>query len=169
MSTDTKVSRAANRPALLSVAKQIDELTKGALTQFDDAGDFASELAVATTVQDMRLLLTDEVMAPVMALMNTDIGFRTDRDPKQTNKQTGQPNIPYAVNIVRDAFIESRLRGFHLVGNEFNIIAGRFYACKNGFERKVKELTKGTCEISIDVPQMQPGSARVKCRATWSM
>lgn len=165
MSTDNRIEK---RKALTEVAKQIDGIASGAMQVFDAGGDFAQELTVATAVVDMRQLLIQnpDIMAPVMALMNTDLGFRTDRDPKVRGKNGEYPQ-PYAVEVVRDVFIEARMRGFHLVGNEFNIIAGRFYGCKNGLERKVKELTQGTCEISIDVPQMQPGFAKVKCRATW--
>ncbi|HZV33175.1 MAG TPA: hypothetical protein VFB72_01260, partial [Verrucomicrobiae bacterium] len=165
MSTERTLEK---RKSMAEVAREIDKISSSAVQQFEDAGDFEKELVVATAVVDMRALLTPEIMAPVMALMNTDLGFRTDRDPKQNDK-AGRPLVPYSMDVVRDVFIESRLRGFHAVGNEFNIIAGRFYGCKNGFERKVRELTKGTCEVSIDVPQMMGGTAKVKCRATWAI
>ncbi|HZV36110.1 MAG TPA: hypothetical protein VFB72_16155, partial [Verrucomicrobiae bacterium] len=156
------------RKSMAEVARKIDEISSSALQQFEDAGDFEKELVVAQAVVDMRALLTPEIMAPIMALMNTDLGFRTDKDPKQVDRQ-GRPNVPYSLDVVREVFIESRLRGFHAVGNEFNIIASRFYGCKNGFERKVRELTQGTCEISIDPPKMSSGFASVKCRATWQI
>jgi hypothetical protein len=75
------------------------------------------------------------------------------------------------VDVVREVFIESKLRGFHTVGNEFNIIAGRFYGAQNGFKRLVREKTAGSYEPSIDPPVFSPDGkqARVKCRARWKL
>src|ERR1700678_982493 len=102
-----------------------------------DATPFAKTFLLAEAIGHMRQLLTPEVMKPIMALMNTDLGFRTDRDPHVKNAKTGEYNIPYKEDVVRDVLIESTLRGFFPVNNEFNIITGRFYAAKNGVRRKV--------------------------------
>jgi hypothetical protein len=158
------------RVNLTAAAKQIDEIARGAVDLFKDAGSFEAEIAVAQTMADMRSLLTPDVMQPIMALMNTDLGFRTDRDPKVTPKdKDGNPLQPYSMEIVRDAVIEAKLRGFHIVGNEINIIAGRFYACKNGFRRKVT-TGKGVTDFrdTYDVPRLVGDKgAIVKCKATW--
>jgi hypothetical protein len=159
------------RVNLAAQAKQIDEIAKGAVELFKEAGSFEAEIAVAQTMADMRGLLTGEVMLPIMALMNTDLGFRTDRDAKvQPKDKEGNPMTPYSVEVVRDCVIEAKLRGFHVVGNEFNIIAGRFYACKAGFRRKVTTY-KGVTDFkdSYDVPRsVGDKGALVKCRATWN-
>ncbi|MDB6027546.1 MAG: hypothetical protein JWM68_3769 [Verrucomicrobiales bacterium] len=167
MSTDlTKAeNKLERRKQLAVVASEIDAVASEAMTMFESAGNFTEELGVAQAVVDMRALLTDDIMKPIMALMNTDLGFRTDKDPKLSR----DPVTPYSVEVVRECFIESKLRGFHTVGNEWNIIAGRFYGCKNGLARKVKEVTKGTFEPSYDPPILAPDgkSARVKCRGAW--
>lgn len=165
--SNTTITLSERRAALSAAAKNIDETASSAMAIFEQAGDFASEIAVAQAIVDLRAMLTPEIMAPVMALMNTELGFATDRDPKKP--VNGQAPAPYSVDVVKEVFIESRLRGFRTCGNEFNIISGRFYGAKNGFERKVRELTKGTCECSFDAPVLsQDGkSAKVKCRATW--
>ncbi len=162
MSENTKLEK---RAKLSEIANEIDSVASSAMEVFEQAGSFADELAVAQAIVDMRQLLTPEIMAPIMALMNTDLGFRTDRDPKTAK----EPVTPYSVEVVREVFIESKLRGFHTCGNEFNIIAGRFYGAQNGFKRKVKELTSGTFEPSFDAPVIsQDGKqAKIKCRATW--
>jgi hypothetical protein len=118
---------------------------------------------------ELRGALTPEMMQPVMALMNTDLGFRTDRDPNQIDSKTGKPFIPYSAEIVKECFIESKLRGFHCVGNEWNIIAGRFYACKNGFRRKVTHFAGVTDFKDLyEVPRLSGDKcAIVKCRAAW--
>lgn len=155
-----------------AVAKRIDEIATGAMELFKASGSFESELAVAQAMNDLRLALSDDVMKPVMALMNTDLGFRTDRDPKLTPKdKDGNPMTPYSVDVVREVTIEAKLRGFHMIGNEVNIIAGRFYACKNGFRRKVTQWAGVTdFKDSYEVPRYSPDGkgAIVKARATWN-
>src|SRR4051812_23283034 len=114
----------AVRGKFSEAAKKIDTIAKGAVDLFKEAGSFEAEIAVAETMGEMRSLLTGEVMQPILALMNTDLGFRTDRDAKvQPKDKDGNPMMPYAVEVVRDCVIEAKLRGFHVVGNEFNIIA----------------------------------------------
>ena len=149
-------------------ADKVDRVASAAVDVFRQEGSFKQALALARAVRDMRELLTDEIMAPVMDLMNTSLGFRTDKDPNQLDWKNGnKPFIPYPVAVVREVFIEAKLRGFHPIGNEFNIISGQFYGTQNGFNRKVRELTKGTYEDSIDVPVIGGTQATVTCRATW--
>lgn len=161
---------ATTASAQIAAAKRIDEIAAGAMELFKEAGSFAAELAVAQAMADMRAALTPEVMQPIMALMNTDLGFRTDRDPKVTPKdKEGNPMTPYSVDVVRECFIESKLRGFHTVGNEWNIIAARFYACKNGLRRKVTTW-QGVTDFkdTYEVPRIVGDKgAIVKCRASW--
>ena len=151
-----------------AIADKVDSVASAAVDVFRQEGSFKQALALARAVRDMRELLTDEIMAPVMDLMNTSLGFRTDKDPNQLDWKNGnKPFIPYPVAVVREVFIEAKLRGFHPIGNEFNIISGQFYGTQNGFNRKVRELTKGTYEDSIDVPVIGGSQATVTCRATW--
>jgi len=165
----TKRQLPAARSNTLAVAKRIDEIASGAVELFKEAGSFEAELSVAQAMNDLRLALTNEVMAPVMALMNTDLGFRTDRDPKQIDTKTGKPFEPYPVEVVRECFVESKLRGFHTIGNEWNIISGRFYACKNGLRRKVTQYPGVTdFKDRYDVPRAAgEKGAIVKATATW--
>jgi len=83
-------------------------------------------------VSELRHLLTDAIVADVfMPLMGTRLGFKTDRDDKPQN---------YSIETVREVAIEAMMRGFLLVGNEVNIIAGNAYFTKEGFERAVAEF-----------------------------
>ena len=161
------------REAVLETAKRIDETASAAMVHFSQAGSMAAELQVAQAMYDLRAMLTPEVMTPIMNLMDTDLGFRTDKDPKQLDRN-GKPNIPYHVDVVRDVVIEAKLRGFHTIGNEFNIIAGRMYAAKNGFRRK---LTDGKSfpgltgfRDTYEVPRLVGDKgAIVKCKAVWTL
>lgn len=172
--SSTAVTLAQRRALVLETATKIDETAAAAMVHFKGAGSMAAELQVAQAMADLRAMLTPDVMLPIMAVMNTDLGFRTDRDPKQVNTKTGAPYVPYPVEVVRDVLIESKLRGFHTIGNEFNIISGRFYAAKSGFRRK---LTDGKSfpgltgfRDSYDVPRLQGDKgAIIKCRAEWKL
>ena len=61
------------------------------------------DVLCSAAMGEMRSLLTGEVMQPILALMNTDLGFRTDRDAKvQPKDKDGNAMTPYAMEIVRD-------------------------------------------------------------------
>lgn len=151
----TKTSEAAAR---------IDEIANSAMGLFSSGGgSFAQELAVAQAIADLRKALTPELMAPIMHLMNTDLGFRCDRP----NDKQG----PYELETVRDVFIEARIRGFRAVGNEFNIIAGRFYAAKNGLRRKVTTWPGlSAFRDGYDLPRLMADKGAVtKAWASWRL
>jgi len=133
--------------------------------------DVAAALAVADAIQDMRSLFDrPEVRQRIESLMDTPLGFRTDSDPKVFNKKKNKHNEPYDWVIVREASIEAMLRGLQLVGNQFNIIAGRFYGTKEGFEFLIPKV-KGLSEFrpELGVPRSQNGGAIVECVATWKI
>jgi hypothetical protein len=136
------------------IATRVDEIAAGAMAIFQAPNSFAAELQLARAIGDLRMTLAPEVMEPVMALQNTKLGFLTD--------QKGG----YPAEVVRDVLIEAKLRGYHAIGNEFNIIKGGFYAAKNGVRRKVLELVTDLKE-SYGVPKSSNGGAVVACKATW--
>jgi hypothetical protein len=121
-----------------AVAQEIDATAADAIELFKTADNTSRSLRLAQSMANLRRLLSAEVMAPIMDLMNTEIGFLTDRDPKRARPGERPPD-PYSVDVVRDCFIESLLRGFRPVGNEWNIIAGRFYGAQEGFRRRLTD------------------------------
>lgn len=104
---------------------------------------FGSALMVAQAMQELRQLLTGEIMKNLMALQGSELGFVTDRD-KSKDGAKGYPE-----EVVRDVAIAAILRGFQMVNNEVNIIAGKFYGAKNGFIRLVRELP-GLTDLKIE-------------------
>jgi hypothetical protein len=120
---------------------------------------FESAFRMAAGVQKLRLTITPAMMKDIMALQGTALGFRTDKD-----RDGG-----YTVEVVKDCAIEAVLRGFRLVGNEINIIAGRMYGTKEGFARLVREF-EGITDLRLlpGVPRMQNGGALVTYKATWN-
>lgn len=160
------VSREQKREQRLELARRIDSLAQEGLAIFSGVTSFESALASADLMQEMLELLTPDVMAPIMALMNTDVGFRTDR-PNDKNPK------PYTVDEIRPAICEGLLRGFNPVGNEMNIIAGRFYAAKAGYRRKLtdKRTFPGLRNFRdrYEVPRTSNGGAVVKAYAEWEI
>lgn len=122
---------------------------------------FMQAIRMAQGIAALRGALTDSfVQTTLMPLQGTALGFLTDKD-----KDGG-----YGVNVVRDCAIEAMLRGFNVVGNEFNIIAGRFYGTKAGFERQVASFP-GLRNLVLQpgVPELKGGDrgAVVPYTATW--
>lgn len=118
-------------------------------------------IALASGMKALRAALTNDVMSSmIMPLQGTTLGFRTDKD-----KEGG-----YSLDVVRDCVLETMIRGFSIVGNEMNIIAGNAYFTKNGMERRVLEYEGLTCfESSAGVPSVnQAGTgAAVPYRGRW--
>jgi len=130
---------------------------------------FSAAIQTASAMNDLRELMTEDVMSPMMQLMNSPLGFLTDRDPNKTDRE-GKRQDPYHWKVVRDCLIEGMLRGFAPVGNELNIIASRFYAAKSGLRRRVTQFP-GIADFrdAYDVPRSSDKGAIVKCRATWQI
>lgn len=123
---------------------------------------FMQAVRMAQGIRALREALSDQfVQMVLLPLQGTKLGFLTDKD-----KDGG-----YGLAVVRDCCIEAMLRGFNVVGNEFNIIAGQFYGAKAGFERQVAEFP-GLANL-----QLQPGvpamggekGGLVPYSATWTL
>lgn len=154
-----------------STASALEAAATQAVTGFTAAssGSIMAQLEVATNIEQLRTLFdAPEIKARIIALQDTPIGFRTDKDPKVKNFKTGQYNTPYPYEIVKDIVIEALLRGLQLVGNQFNIIGGRLYCTKEGFEGLTRKLDFVTdFRPIIGVPMAKNGGVIIDCSATW--
>jgi len=141
---------------------RIDQIAESNLMQAA-GGKMSRALAIADAMQELRQLVTQQMLERVKFLQGTDLGFRTDRDDK--GDKGGYP-----FETLRDVLIEAAVRGYSPAGNEFNIIAGRFYATKNGLERKVREFP-GLRDLRLveGVPQKMSDGALVEYYAEWSL
>lgn len=128
-------------------------------------------LALANGMQTIRRCLTGPLMADIMALANTPLGFLTDRKPGATNRE-GKEMKTYPEPVIRDCVIEGMLRGASIVGNEINVIAGRCYLTKAYFERAVREWP-GISDLAVTdgVPVRTTASRHVlvPMRAEWRL
>lgn len=126
-------------------------------------------LMTARALNGLRELVTNDMMSDVMGLMNSQLGFLTDRDPTRPDKHGNRPE-PYPVDIVKDSFITAQMWGARPVGNEFNIISNRAYRTVGYYRRKVTEVP-GVSEVSWQVssPEMSSDGkvARLTAACTW--
>jgi hypothetical protein len=113
---------------------------------------FEQAIRMAKGIREMRLALNDEfVKHALMPLQGSTLGFLTDKD----KNKDGSPGPGYPLATVRECAIEAMIRGFNVVGNEFNIIAERFYGTKNGYSRQVLEF-RGLRDLVLE-----PGVAHI--------
>lgn len=147
-----------NRDAVRAIATQAREY-KIAIAEAQD--EFERGILTAEAMTQLQAALTPAMIEKsIMPLQGSSLGFRTDKD-----KDGG-----YDALTVRDCTIEAWLRGFYHVGNEFNIIAGRFYGAKAGFERKVRTFPGlANLEIHKSVPEITGGNALVTVIASWTL
>lgn len=126
------------------------------------AGGFSTSLKLASAMGQLKAMLTPEVMVPIMDLQGSALGFRTDKD-----KDGG-----YQIGVVRETLIEAVLKGFRPTGNEFNIIGGRFYAARDGFERIFRDMGKSgqltNLRLQPGIPKTTGDGAIVEYAATWT-
>ena len=159
------------QPISADTLKSLDQVFSKACQLYSQSqnGNLTSALQVALSISEMRRALnTPEVKACILELQDCPLGFRTDKDPNRKSKDG--PVTPYDWPVVRDAALEAGLRGLQWAGNQFNIIAGRFYATKEGFHfllRKHPGLSD--LKLNFGVPKTLNGGAIVQCSATWNL
>ena len=84
---------------------------------------FQKAFMISEAIKELKVLLTNEYMAPIMELQGNRLGFKSDKD-----KEGGYP-----LEVVKNCLIEAVLTGVQPHGNQFNIIAGNCYVTKEGF------------------------------------
>lgn len=115
----------------------------------------SNAVLMAHAVRTLRQLLTPEIMAPIMGLQNSDLGFRTD-------KPGG-----YDVDAVRDVTITCFGRGGQMTGNRTNIISARYYPTKEQFLDWLDEKQgRGKYMFLHGVPRVVTGTKMAKDKRT---
>lgn len=124
----------------ISTAQTIDSILARNTASFD-VGPMERTLIKGRLVTELRAALTKEVLADILSLQNTMLGFQTDK-----------PEGGYSLEVVRDCLIDGLMSGVLPIGNEFNIIAGRPYITVNGWRRLVQEWP-GVTELRLQFGQ----------------
>lgn len=143
----------------------LDSLASRYATAIQDGtlGRMKRALVTAQAIQALRKAITPEMMKSFMPLMNSPLGFKTDR-PSKNN-----PHL-YTETEVKEVLIAALLRGFFPFDNEFNIIAGGFFGAKNGYWRKLCEIP-GISDIrnAPGTPMQHNGLTVVRYSLSWKM
>lgn len=154
-------------PATIVEAQEKFELAMRNASAIDIVNNFGAAFNAAQVIGLLREALTDEVMNAVfMPLMNTKVGFRTDRDGKPD--KNGRPKPLYNIPTVRDAIIDAAIIGLLPTGNQFNIISGTMYPTKEGYTVLLKKIG---AKYIIDVQQdrsQNPAFAEFPCKITYA-
>lgn len=134
---------------LMAIRDKFETVCKSAKS-LQIANNFGTAFEAVTVVSTLRAILSDEVMKTVfMPLMNTKVGFLTDRSGKPNSKGITYP--PYPLATVRDAIIDAVTIGILPTGNQMNIIAERMYPTKEGYTYLLNKIgVKYILDISYD-------------------
>jgi hypothetical protein len=152
---------------LIEQAKIKFELACKDASALQIVNNFGAAFTAVNVIALLREALTDEVMNKVfMPLMNTKVGFLTDRNGRP--RSNGRPALPvYAVPVVRDAIIDAVSIGLLPTGNQFNIIAERMYPTKEGYTALLRRLgAKYFIDVSFDKGQA-PSFAEIPCKINY--
>jgi len=159
-------------PVSEDTALAIQQANEAAMAAFGSgsSGNIIAALQVAESMESLQRLFDDPaIRSRILALQDKAIGFRTDRDPKQKRRGTQECNTPYSYDVVKDCAIEAGLRGLQLVGNQWNIISGRTYCTKEGFEFLIRGLKHVTdFKVNLGVPANKPGGVIIECEGSWN-
>lgn len=117
-------------------------------------------MLMADGIDRLRKALDQPTVRPkILALADTPLGFLTDRRDKPQK---------YEWETVRDAVIVGLMAGVYPVGNEINIIAGRCYITKEGYERLLRDDPNFTdFNPRPGVPAAHNGQTVVRFAASW--
>lgn len=164
METNTQTTNTL--PATVVAAKETFELACKEAQGLQIVNNFGAAFTAVNVVSLLRKALTQEVMETVfMPLMNTKIGFLTDRNGRTNSR--GEVKPLYSVEVVRDAVIDAVAIGLLPTGNQFNIIAERMYPTKEGYTALLRKLgVKYFIDVSYDKSQTQ-GFAEIPCKITY--
>lgn len=133
---------------------------------------FTDSMLIAYGISELkRELNRPEIRKMVESLVNSRLGFMTDRTPaalKYNEKRGKGPTWPYKYDEIVDCCIDALMNGYRLTGNEMNIIAGNFYGAKAGKKRKIEDHPGVTdFDFSITTPVHDGQYAKVQAFADW--
>ena len=152
--------------SVIGAAKQKFELACKDAASLQIVNNFGAAFTAVNVISLLREALTDEVMNKVfMPLMNTKVGFLTDRNGRPNSR--GEVKPLYNCAVVRDAIIDAVSIGLLPTGNQFNIIAERMYPTKEGYTALLRKLgVKYFIDVSYDKSQTQ-GFAEIPCKINY--
>lgn len=144
---------------MVEVQALIDTAEQSRKALSEATNDHMRSFLIAHATIALRKRFTPGIMADLRQLMNTPLGFRTDKP-----EGPGYPDI-----VVQDVAIQALIRGLRFTDNEFNIISKNLYITKNGLKRLIMEFP-GLQGFTYDVgvpKKVAADGALVPAKATW--
>ena len=145
-----------NDNAIVAIDKLAEEY---ALVKADASRQFSQAIKQANGIILLREALTPQIMNTIMQLQGSPLGFKTDKD-----KDGGYPE-----KVVKECVIEAIMRGVHLIGNEFNILAGRCYITKEGCGTLLDKIPGLRYMITPGIPKMVSAGAEAPVKVEWRL
>jgi hypothetical protein len=132
MSEDTtlvlKTPHPLEKPAFLkelsSNTTMMNQLISDCKILTSNISEYEKSLLYGHYLVQIKNQISGKVLEIVKDLMNTGIGFKTDKPT-------------YSDEIIKNCVTQAIMHGLRIHGNEFNILGGNFYATKEGLERIV--------------------------------
>lgn len=134
MSEDTTLVLKSNTPQPLEKPAFLKELSQNTamMNQLisdckiltSNISEYEKSLLYGHYLVQIKNQISGKVLEIVKDLMNTGIGFKTDKPT-------------YSDEIIKNCVTQAIMHGLRIHGNEFNILGGNFYATKEGLERIV--------------------------------
>jgi hypothetical protein len=127
----------------------------------DNLMGFEKAYLIANAAGELKTLLNDEYMRPIMELQGNKLGFKTDKDQ----------NGGYPKEVVKNCLIEAVLTGVQPFGNQFNIIAGNCYITKEGFGYLLQNFKGLQYELIPMLPRINQDktSAAIVMKIKWTL
>lgn len=120
---------------------------------------FDKAFKVSNAIGNLKGLLDNNYMTPIMELQGNRLGFKTDKD------NSGG----YPIATVKNCLIEAVLTGVQPVGNQFNIIAGNCYITKEGFGYLLKNYEGLKYSLVSVISKISETSALVNNTIEWTL
>lgn len=150
----------------------ISNICQDAIAAFDRAmtsDDVLAAAQVADYIEAVRNAIEPQ-MDSIIKLCDSPLGFRTDRSPAilETNRKRGKgAGAPYSREVVKDCAVEALLRGVRLVGDQFNILAGRCYITMNGYKHLVNSTNISGLQFKITKISVTDSEHIADAEAQW--
>ena len=132
--TPPKVLEVQEKPPFLKELSRNTELMNKLISEIQQINEnwthYEKSIAYGHYLTEIKNQIKEKPLEIIKSLMNTGIGFKTDR-PNDKCREV------YSDEIIKNCVVQAIMHGLRIHGNEFNILGGNFYATKEGLDRIV--------------------------------
>lgn len=125
----------------------------------EQLGGFERAYKIANAIGELKSVLTNDNMIPIMNLQGNKLGFKTDKDK----------NGGYPMPVVRECLIEAVLLGLQPFGNHFNIINAQTYPTKEGLGYLLNNFVGLTHSIVCGLPRADEENTVIDVHIKWKL